>query len=44
MAGAEREWWHFTLGLFLTQQEVLVYVASLQEYSRHTEHFFLTSC
>lgn len=43
MAGAEREQWHFTLGLFLTQQEVVVCAASLQEYIRHVEHF-LTSC
>lgn len=27
MAGAEQEWWHFTLGLFLTQQEVVVLTA-----------------
>lgn len=41
MAGAEQERWHFTLGLFLTQQEVAVCTASLLEYIRHMEHFFL---
>lgn len=44
MAGAERERWHFTLVLFLTQQDVVVRVASLQERMGHVEHFFLTSC